>query len=93
MNSISTYNVLEALKIAKKVVKVNPKFCFASTSETYGEPFNIPTNENDVTYARIDQDRDSYSAAKLMSEFYTRLYCKELKIDLIYNENFCITSL
>ena len=83
VNSISTYNVLEALKIAKKVVKVNPKFCFASTSETYGEPFNIPTNENDVTYARIDQDRDSYSAAKLMSEFYTRLYCKELKIDFI----------
>jgi nucleoside-diphosphate-sugar epimerase len=83
VNSISTYNVLEALKIAKKIVKVNPKFCFASTSETYGEPFNIPTSENDVTYARIDQDRDSYSAAKLMSEFYTRLYCKELKIDFL----------
>lgn len=83
VNSISTYNVLEALKIAKNLTKLNPKFCFASTSETYGEPFNIPTNENDLTYARVLQDRDSYSAAKLMSEFYTRLYCKELEVDYI----------
>ena len=83
VNSVSTYNVLEALKISKKVIDFNTKFCFASTSETYGEPFNIPTNENDITYARVQQDRDSYSAAKLMSEFYTRLYCKELKIDYI----------
>lgn len=83
VNSISTYNVLEALKIAKKLTKLDLKFCFASTSETYGEPFNVPTSENDVTYARVLQDRDSYSAAKLMSEFYTRLYCKELKVDFL----------
>ena len=83
VNSISTYNVLESLKFAKKENSFDPKFCFASTSETYGEPFNVPTNEDDITYARVRQDRDIYSAAKLMSEFYTRLYCKELKVNFI----------
>lgn len=83
VNSIATYNVLEALKIAKNLTKLEPKFYFASTSETYGEPFNVPTDENDLTYARVLQDRDSYSAAKLMSEFYTRLYCEELNVDFL----------
>ena len=83
VNSISTYNVLESLKLAKKEISFDPKFCFASTSETYGEPFDVPTNEEGITYARVLQDRDSYSAAKLMSEFYTRLYCKELKVNFI----------
>lgn len=83
VNSIGTYNLLEAIKSAKKRTRLELKFCLASTSETYGEPFNVPTNENEITYARVLQDRDSYSAAKLMSEFYTRLYCKELEVDYI----------
>jgi nucleoside-diphosphate-sugar epimerase len=81
-NSIGTYNLLKCLQ---DVIDANncykPSIIFASTSETYGEPFDIPSKETSVTYARIDEVRDSYAAAKLMSEFYIKLFSSSMKID------------
>ena len=53
-----------------------PSFVFASTSEVYGEPFEIPSKETSLTYSRLGEARDSYAAAKLMSEFYVRLFAE-----------------
>lgn len=83
VNSIGTYNLMEALVKAKKSLNPKLKLFFASTSETYGEPFNLPTTENDLTYFRIDENRDSYAVAKMMSEFYVKLYSSKLNINYI----------
>ena len=84
VNSIATYNLLRGLEKAIEFnKKLKPLLVFASTSETYGEPFHVPTVESDLTYARIEQDRDSYAIAKLMSEFYIKLYSKKLGLDYI----------
>ena len=84
VNSYATLNLMEGIKKAKLVFNgLNPKVIFASTSEVYGEPFEIPTKESSTTHVRIDQDRDSYAAAKLMSEFYVKLYSQDLNIDYL----------
>lgn len=83
VNSIATYNLLRGVEAAKKKSSLRPKLVFASTSETYGEPFQVPTEETDVTYARIEEDRDSYAIAKLMSEFYVKLYAKKLGLEFV----------
>ncbi len=84
VNSIATYNLLQAVKKAKaNGYSKKPLFVFASTSENYGEPFNLPTSEDDLTYVRLEYDRDSYAAGKLVSEFYTKLFCRELDINWI----------
>jgi nucleoside-diphosphate-sugar epimerase len=83
-NSISTYNLMEAVKTVKsKSQNWSPKVVFASTSELYGDPEVIPTPEESKTVVRISEDRDSYAAGKLMSEFYVKLYCKQLEIDYL----------
>lgn len=79
VNSITTYNLMRAIELSDKKVEV----VFASTSETYGEPTIIPTPETGQTYFRIDQDRDSYSVAKMMSEFYVKLFSKKLGLNFI----------
>jgi nucleoside-diphosphate-sugar epimerase len=58
-----------------------PKIVFSSTSEVYGEPINIPTNEDDITYLRISENRDSYAAGKLYSEFLLKLFAEKHKLD------------
>lgn len=84
VNSIGTYNLMESVKLAVgENGNLAPKLVFASTSEVYGEPFEIPTKEASTTHVRIDQDRDSYAAAKLMSEFYVKLYSQSLGLDYI----------
>ena len=84
VNSIGTYNLLKALTAANNEnQQIKPLLVFASTSETYGEPFQLPTKEDDVTYARISEIRDSYAVAKLMSEFYVKLYAQKLGFDFI----------
>ena len=80
VNSIGSYNLLQSLNYFKGKNQ-KPLICFASTSEVYGEPFNVPTSESDITHVRLDMDRDSYACAKLMSEFYFKLSCRELGID------------
>ena len=79
VNSLTTYNLMRAIELSKKKVEI----VFASTSETYGEPDVVPTSEFGKTYFRIDQDRDSYSVAKMMSEFYVKLFSKKLGINFI----------
>lgn len=82
VNSIGTYNLLKCIQVVTESDNsYKPSIVFASTSETYGEPFNIPSVETSVTYARIDEARDSYAAAKLMSEFYVKLFSESMKID------------
>jgi len=81
-NSIGTYNLLLALKEINTVhPDYKPLTVFASTSETYGEPFDIPSRETSVTYVRLEENRDSYAAAKLMSEFYVKLFSEGMKTD------------
>jgi nucleoside-diphosphate-sugar epimerase len=60
-----------------------PRIVFSSTSEVYGEPINIPTNESDLTYLRISENRDSYAAGKLYSEFLLKLFAEKHKLDWI----------
>jgi dTDP-glucose 4,6-dehydratase len=82
VNSIGTYQLLKCLKDACGQAKdYKPFLVFASTSETYGEPFSIPSKETDVTYARVSEDRDSYAAAKLMSEFFVKLFAQSIGIE------------
>ena len=84
VNSIGTYNLLNAVTSTCQVEpSFKPLIVFASTSETYGEPFNVPTQEEDVTYARISEVRDSYAIAKLMSEFFVKLYAQKLGLEFI----------
>ena len=83
-NSLTTYHLLEALKLViNDDGTYKPKIVLASTSETYNEPFNIPTNENDLTYTRISQLRDSYLTAKLMSEFYVKSFTYKYNIPFL----------
>lgn len=79
VNSITTYNLMRAIELSNKKVEV----VFASTSETYGEPDLIPTPETGQTYFRIEQDRDSYSVAKMMSEFYVKLFSQKLGLNFL----------
>lgn len=79
VNSITTYHVMRGIEHSKKKVDI----VFASTSETYGEPEIIPTPETAKTYFRINQDRDSYSVAKMMSEFYVKLFARKLSLNFL----------
>ncbi|MEM9363424.1 MAG: SDR family NAD(P)-dependent oxidoreductase [Bacteroidota bacterium] len=84
VNSIATLYLLKALRKAKNNINnIHPLILFASTSENYCEPFNVPTKETDLTYFRIEQNRDSYAVAKMASEFYVKLYCEELELDWV----------
>jgi nucleoside-diphosphate-sugar epimerase len=81
-NSIGTYNLLLAIKKVKEEnSSYQPLTIFASTSETYGEPFDIPSKETSVTYVRLEETRDSYAAAKLMSEFFVKLFSVGMHTD------------
>lgn len=80
-NSLSTLNLLNSIEFAMKIREYTPKIIFASSSEVYGSADIIPTDENAVTYLRTDEDRDSYAAGKLMSEFYIKLFAKKFELD------------
>ena len=84
INSIATLNILQALKIAMiGDNSINPFIIFASSSEVYCEPLSLPTSESDITYTRIEEKRDSYAAAKLMSEFYVKLFSEEFDLEWV----------
>lgn len=97
-NTMITYNLLEALKKIKqdKISSdfIKPTVIFASSSEVYGEPFNLPTSENDLTYIRLEENRDCYAASKLFGEFFIKHICDEIEMDWlilrifnVYGEN------
>jgi len=73
-----TQNVLEACKNSsvKKIV-------YASSSETYGEPFEIPTPETHPIILNIHTDRDSYASSKAINDFYVKLFAKEHKLNYL----------
>jgi UDP-glucuronate decarboxylase len=50
---------------------------YSSSSETYGEPLKIPTNEEHPVLINTAFDRDSYAASKAIGEFYIRLFAKQ----------------
>ena len=79
VNSIGTLNLLNAIEATFDKNSTIPKIVFASTSEVYGEPKNLPTTELDTTYARLEEVRDSYSVAKQYSEFLVKLWCEKNK--------------
>lgn len=84
VNTAATYHLMLALReVKKQAPEYHCKVIFASSSETYGEPFSLPSKETDVTYVNVDHIRDSYAAAKLVGEFYIKLISEELGLDYI----------
>jgi len=73
-----TQNVLDACK--KSSVK---KIIYASSSETYGEPLEIPTPETHPILLNIHTDRDSYASSKAICDFYVKLFAKEHKLNYL----------
>lgn len=78
-NASATYNLMLALREAHEAAPdYSPTIIYASSSEVYGEPLHLPSNEEDVTYVNVESTRDSYAAAKLVGEFYVKLIAEEL---------------
>ena len=73
-----TQNVLEACKNSS--VK---KIIYASSSETYGEPLEIPTPETHPILLNIHTDRDSYASSKAINDFYVKLFAKEHNLEYL----------
>ena len=73
-----TQNVLEACKNSS--VK---KIIYASSSETYGEPMEIPTPETHPILLNIHTDRDSYASSKAINDFYVKLFAKEHNLEYL----------
>ena len=71
-NVSMTQNVLEACKISS--VK---KIIYSSSSETYGEPMQVPTPETHPILLNIHTDRDSYASSKAICDFYVKLFAQE----------------
>lgn len=53
---------------------------YTSSSEVYGSPLNIPTNEQHPIILNSIADRDSYAASKAIGEFYIRLFSKQYNL-------------
>lgn len=70
-----TQNVLNACKNSTV-----DKIVYASSSETYGEPLEVPTPETHPILLNIHTNRDSYASSKAICDFYTKLFAREYKI-------------
>lgn len=77
-NVCMTQNVLNACKHSTV-----EKIVYASSSETYGEPQQVPTPETHPILLNIHTDRDSYASSKAICDFYTKLFSKEYKIKFL----------
>lgn len=73
-----TQNVLEAC--TKSTIK---KIIYASSSETYGEPLQVPTPETHPILLNIHTDRDSYASSKAICDFYVKLFAKQNNIEYL----------
>jgi len=73
-----TQNVLNAIKNSnvKKIV-------YASSSEVYGEPMQVPTPESHPILLNVHTDRDSYASSKAINEFYVKLFAQENNLDYL----------
>ena len=74
-NVLITQNVLNACKNSTV-----DKIVYASSSETYGEPLEVPTPETHPILLNIHTNRDSYASSKVICDFYTKLFAREYKI-------------
>ncbi len=78
-------NVMATINLLKAIEKCNHKpkrIAFASSSEVYGEyPDNLPSAEVDIARLDIHSIRDSYAAAKLIGDFYVRMFCEQYGIE------------
>jgi len=84
VNTAATYHLMLAVReVKRRAPEYRCKLIYASSSETYGEPFSLPSKETDVTYVNVEHIRDSYAAAKLVGEFYIKLIAEELGLDYI----------
>lgn len=84
VNTSAVYHLMLALReVKRQAPDYHCKVIYASSSETYGEPFSLPSKETDVTYVNVEHVRDSYAAAKLVGEFYVKLIAEELGLDYI----------
>ena len=72
VNSVGTLNLVAAVNEVANSMPSLPVFVFASTSEIYGCSPRTPTGEAELASIDISSARDSYAAAKLMSEFYVK---------------------
>jgi len=59
------------------------KIIYASSSETYGEPLEIPTPETHPILLNIHTVRDSYASSKAICDFYVKLFALENNIDFL----------
>lgn len=59
------------------------KVVYASSSEVYGDPREIPTPETHPVVLRPEADRDSYAASKVFGEFAVRLFCQERHVSYL----------
>lgn len=77
-NVIMTQNVLKTCE--KSTIK---KIIYASSSEVYGEPLEVPTPETHPILLNIHTDRDSYASSKAINEFYVKLFAKEHNLEFL----------
>lgn len=81
-NADATRNLMLALRRVHELIpEYKCTIVYASSSEVYGEPLHLPSNEQDITYVNVESVRDSYAAAKLIGEFYVKLIAEELGYD------------
>jgi len=59
------------------------KIIYASSSETYGEPMQVPTPETHPILLNVHTDRDSYASSKAICDFYVKLFAKENNLDFL----------
>lgn len=59
------------------------KIIYASSSETYGEPLEIPTPETHPILLNIHTVRDSYASSKAICDFYVKLFALKNNIDFL----------
>ncbi len=77
-NICMTQNVLSACENSS--VK---KIIYASSSEVYGEPLNIPTPESHPILLNVHTVRDSYASSKAICEFYVKLFANKKGIEYL----------
>jgi len=83
--SVNVEGTIEVLKHCKNI----DLFVFASSSEVYGEPIIIPTPEtHPILLQSVDNPRYSYSASKVIGEYYVKWFAETRGFDYIIERIF-----
>lgn len=89
-----TQNVLAAIE------NTSVKYIiYTSSSEVYGEPLRLPTDEEQPILLDVHSDRDSYASSKSFGDFYITLFAKQhnlscliLRVFNLYGERMVDTT-